>query len=154
MADSSIRHFHTKVVGVTQENEDGKSRQRILKSCKEMEQVVLLHDAENEYDEFAIEVRRTNGQQIGFLPSHTAESVAENIAAGFGYWAWIKNLTGGERSKKSRGANLLILEADAQATDADVQTYARNELGMKVGRSRSGCVLLFLGAVFLIVAAM
>jgi hypothetical protein len=74
MAD--IRAFHTKVAGITHQNDDGSERQRIASQCRPGEPLVLIPDPDNPHDENAIRVCRAYGEQLGFLNSELAPKVA------------------------------------------------------------------------------
>jgi hypothetical protein len=135
----SIRHFHTKATGVTMQNADGSSRQKVLGSCRPGEHVLMVHDPRNPYDANAIEIRRSSGAQVGFLPAHVAEDIVEGLARGVRYWAWIAEVTGGEGEKKHRGANLLVVYADSGPNDREIEAYARARLAEDPARPRGGC---------------
>ena len=119
----SIRHFHTKVVGVTHKNPNGKSRQSILKKCKPLELLELEHDDENPHDANAVRVCRGNGEQIGFLNARLASEVVCKAGRGYRYGAYVKNVTGGRGRTPTMGLNLLIVVADPGVGDADVQRF-------------------------------
>ena len=42
--DSKVRHFHTKVVGVSHENADGTDRQRVIRGCRLFDLKRLIRD--------------------------------------------------------------------------------------------------------------
>jgi len=46
-----VRHFFSKIVGVTYRNEDGSSRQTALKACRNGDQLGLLRDKGNKYSD-------------------------------------------------------------------------------------------------------
>ena len=104
--------FFTKIAGVTHDNDNGTSRQAILKRCLPDEQLQLIHDSSNPYDQNAIEVRRANGQQLGYLNADLAAELASAIRYGVPIFATIKNLTGGTRRNPTRGANIEIIIAE------------------------------------------
>ncbi len=67
--DSKVRHFHTKIVGVTHKNADGSNRQKIIRKCGVFETLVFDHEEDNPHDANAVRVCRQNGQQLGYLNS-------------------------------------------------------------------------------------
>ncbi|MEQ8471303.1 MAG: HIRAN domain-containing protein [Marinoscillum sp.] len=68
--------YESKVVGVSHSNQDGTSRQSIIKSeVKEEDALYLELDPDNEFDPNAIKVLSKNRNQIGFLKSDLAEKV-------------------------------------------------------------------------------
>jgi hypothetical protein len=66
------KEFVTKVRGVSHENPDGTSRQKILPKCKKSEIVRLVREPDNPYDPFAIGVYREKGEQIGYISKDIA----------------------------------------------------------------------------------
>jgi hypothetical protein len=45
-----LRDFHTKVAGVTQQNDDGTDRQAVIRRCRRGERVDLVPEPENPVD--------------------------------------------------------------------------------------------------------
>ncbi len=108
-ASPPTREFYTKVAGVSRNNVDGSSRQRIIADCNVGEAVELRRDPDNPHDFNAVAVlRRRTGEQLGFLPRETAADVARKMAKGERFSGEISDLTGGTRGKPTRGVNLLI----------------------------------------------
>lgn len=102
---SVVRDFHTKVVGVTFNNDDGSSRQAIIKNSKIGEDIIVKHLPTAEYPD-AIGVFNKKGQQLG----HLSQSVAAEIKNEFGYNPMsitISNITGG--GDYNYGCNLHII---------------------------------------------
>lgn len=56
-----------KIVGVTYNNEDGVSRQKILKHIDNYEKVYIVQEKDNQYDQYAISVFSKMGK-IGYIP--------------------------------------------------------------------------------------
>ena len=87
----------TKVVGVSKINDDGSSRQELIrKLIREDDPIRLEPEPDNAYDPHAVRVLSNHGHQIGYLPRETAERVAsaiENEATIHCRVAW----TGGEK---------------------------------------------------------
>lgn len=79
------KHFNTSVAGVSFENDNGSSRQRIIsKYCRVGDYVKLISEPDNKYDKNAIMVYLLNGQQIGYLKStfaYMANLKSDNLAA-------------------------------------------------------------------------
>ena len=107
--------FYSKVAGALQKNDDGSDRQAIIKKCSIGETLHLLPEPTNTHSKHAIRVVRQNGQQLGYLPDSTARSVTRHLKGGGAAWAAIKDLTGGERGKESRGVNLVVYQDDSSA---------------------------------------
>lgn len=122
-----IRHFFTKVVGVTHRNDDGTKRQKIIKRCRRREPVQLIHDVQNQYDPNAIMVCRVAGKQLGFLNAELAETVVQSAAKEQRYSAFVAAVTGGGWGQ-SYGMNLLILVADPATRQQDLLNEAKRVL--------------------------
>lgn len=100
-----IRDFHTKVVGVTFNNDDGSSRQAIIKACKPGDDIIFKPVPTAEYPD-AIGVFNKRGQQLG----HLSQGVAAEIKNEYGYnpmSVTVSNVTGG--GEYSYGCNLHII---------------------------------------------
>lgn len=72
----SVFVYESKVVGVSKDNEDGTSRQDIIKKeVAEEDPLRLLLEPENAYDQNAVKVLSKDGNQIGYLNRDLAEKV-------------------------------------------------------------------------------
>ncbi len=122
-----IRHFFTKVVGVTQNNADGTWRQMVVGECQPGEPLRLVADPGNAYDENAIKVLRKSGEQIGYLSKELAEELSAKILEGCMYVAAVARITeplhGGWH-----GCNLLIFEADSSVSAAELDAHAAAQI--------------------------
>lgn len=103
--------WHSKVAGVTYPNDDGTSRQAILKKCRVGEALTLSHEPMPE-SPYAVAVRRaSNGEQLGWLPVDTALHIAQKLQVGQRIDARISDLTGGGLiRKRTRGCNIELTE--------------------------------------------
>lgn len=133
---------HTKIRGVKHQNEDGTDRQEILSRCSEGETLYLYRDPDNPQDKNAVEVRRSNGEKLGYLSRSMAEDIAPKIDNGTEVRAQIKNLTGG--GKKSRGCNILVYTP---------WLYARKTPKVYSSGMGCGCLVAIVGIVLFIFAA-
>lgn len=100
-----IRDFNTKVVGVTFGNDDGSSRQAIIKNCKAGEDIIFKPVPTAEYPD-AIGVFNKRGQQLGHLNAELAAEM-KNKYPNNPMSVTINNITGG--GDKSYGCNLHII---------------------------------------------
>jgi hypothetical protein len=91
------------VVGEAQRNRDGSDRQRIIRECKVGDQIRLVREANNPYDENAVALLTARGRQIGYLERETAEDVAALMDDGAHPTAVIAKILGGTREKPHRG---------------------------------------------------
>lgn len=97
-----VKTIHTKVVGVTFQNDDGSDRQEILSYCFFGDQLELrpfVYDGAPAYAVF------DGGEQIGNIPADTAQ-VIHDQAAGLVIRAEIAEITGGDGRKY--GCNILV----------------------------------------------
>jgi hypothetical protein len=107
-SDSFEAECWTKVVGVTQKNDDGSHRQAIIARCKKRERLVIEHEPSNKYSptRSAMRVLRENGDQLGYLSEDLAVDVRKKLKAGKMVWAVVERKTGGTDAKPVRGVNI------------------------------------------------
>lgn len=98
-------HFLLKVVGESFNNDDGTSRQAIIRRCQEGETIKLVRDPDNKYDPNAIKVCRMNGELIGFLSRDDNFRLLKNLDD---YTVEIASINGGVRGKPTRGVVLRL----------------------------------------------
>lgn len=89
------RTLHTKVVGVTKQNEDGKNIQDILKDLYDGCDLTLKRDPKNPYDPNAIKVY-ADGEHIGYINRDLARDLAKSMDSGRTVEASIDEITGGK----------------------------------------------------------
>jgi hypothetical protein len=118
-----VRHFFTKVVGVTHPNKDGSDRQAIIGRCRRLESLELDHEDDNPYDPNAVAACRLNGEQIGYLSRELASEIVCNSNKGNVYAAFVANITGGTDGCRTRGVNVLIIVGDPGVTADLMQAY-------------------------------
>lgn len=119
-----IRHQFTKVAGVTFSNDDGTDRQFILSNCQAGEQLILRHDPLNEHSECAIEVRRTTGEQIGYVPEWLTQEVRAIAESGYRILAVLKEIAGEADNESNLRAKIILLYIQTDVTDDEVTAYA------------------------------
>ena len=104
-----LKSFYTKVVGVTRENEDGTSRQKIIGRLKAGDKAALRREPDNRYDPNAVAVCTASGEQIGYLSREVAAEIAPLLDQGTRVDAEVSSLTGGGLLyKRTRGVNLKL----------------------------------------------
>jgi hypothetical protein len=99
--------IRTKVVGVTFENDDGSSRQEVIENCIEGEEIILVHAPSKRFPE-ALEVHRTNNEQLGHINAELAHDLLQKFNAGYNYAASILEVTGGDEDRPTYGCNIEI----------------------------------------------
>jgi hypothetical protein len=113
----SNKSFKSKIAGVIHKNPDGSDRQVYIKNyCKPNSNLILKRELENPYDSHAISVwvkhkawmRPAKEYQIGYLNRSVAKTVAEHVDPGGTAKVRITNITGGTKSKETRGVNIEI----------------------------------------------
>ena len=119
-----LRHNFNKVAGVTFPNDDGSERQEIIRRCKTGETLVLRHDPDNAYSDFAVQVLRQNGEQLGHAPEYLAEWICKELSAGYSVVGVICDITGGTKDKPIRGVNFLTAFAATGVTYEELKAYA------------------------------
>ena len=98
--------------------------------CDPGEELSLYHDAHNLFSPHAIEVRRANGAQLGFLTDELGEQLLRQTSRGYVYRVFIAEVTGDTPERPICGVNVLVVIASPKASPLDVLTY--------VNRIRSG----------------
>lgn len=71
-----IRTFLVGVRGESYNNDDGASRQDIIRRMRANESVQLQADPTNPHDRWAVKVLTQSGEQIGWLPSDARDADA------------------------------------------------------------------------------
>ena len=70
-----------KVVGVSFNNDDGTSRQKLLSKVNKVSEITLVREPNNTYDSGAVAVY-ADGKQVGYLGTHYASLIAPKLDAG------------------------------------------------------------------------
>jgi len=94
--------FYTKLSGVTFENEDGESRQNLIRNCRQGDELLLIREPDNKFDSNAIAVYTSGGflkkrKAIGWLSADLAERYSVYLDKGGIMKAKISAITGGQR---------------------------------------------------------
>ncbi|MFL5327618.1 MAG: HIRAN domain-containing protein [Gemmataceae bacterium] len=55
----------------------------MLSRCKKGEQLILQHEPNNKYSDFATRVLRINSEQLGHAPEYLAERIFEETSSGY-----------------------------------------------------------------------
>lgn len=105
--DDALDTFFCAVVGESFRNDDGSSRQEIIRAhARPGVQAHLERDTENEFDSNAIAVY-VNDQQIGYLKAEVAARHAAKLDTGrYALYAVVATVNGGTPSKPSFGVTL------------------------------------------------
>lgn len=121
-----LRHIFAKVAGVTFPNNDGSARQQIIARCRIGEHLILRHDPDNGFSPFAIDVLRTNGEQLGHAPEYLAENICEELEDGYKVFGVLKDLTGGTGDKRTRGVNFIVFFVAQDVPREEVTRYIKS----------------------------
>jgi len=103
----SKRHFTAQVHGIEHRNDDGSSRQAIIRRCAVGEQLSLVPDPGNKYDPDAIAIVRKNGEQLGYWSGGDAR-MADELAAGKKFIVTIDEIYPFEEDSKKHGVRLRV----------------------------------------------
>lgn len=102
------RVIKTKVRGVTFHNNDGISRQKVLKELRKGEKLILKHSPIPGYPN-AVSVSSKSGKQLGYLSDELSGEISKELRAGKKVTCKVLNKTGGGLiKKKTRGCNIKI----------------------------------------------
>jgi hypothetical protein len=144
-----INTIRSKVAGVTFHNDDGSSRQRIIrKFCRDRKSLYVLPEPNNPYSKNAIGlwVRGTRlivfpaRYQVGYVNDELAAELTRFIHNGWGISARILEVTGGGWFRKpTRGVNIEITLEPVECAESDEkpQTLRRTRLPQAAGPSES-----------------
>lgn len=110
------RTFLVGVRGESYDNDDGSSRQELIRRLRKHNRVVLVPDPTNPHDRWAVKVLNEAGEQLGWLPSDArdadtllrGEPISAVVHAVTGGTNWLNRLLG----KKSVGLVLRITKDD------------------------------------------
>ena len=100
-----IKDFHTKVVGVTFNNENGTSRQTIIKACKPGDDVIFKPTPTKEYPD-SVGVFNAIGKQLGNLNAELASELKNQYSKN-PMSVTVSNVTGG--GDYNYGCNLHVV---------------------------------------------
>jgi hypothetical protein len=106
--------FLVGVTGESQVNNDGTSRQELIKRLRAGDQVKLIPDPTNPHDRWAVRVLTDDGQQIGWLPSDARD--AGPLLKGEPVTATVHAIRGGTEDKPFFGVVLEITKGDPDWT--------------------------------------
>lgn len=104
------RTIRTKIRGVSECNDDGTSRQSLIRGCRAGEVLIARREPWNRYDKNAIAVVTASGEQLGYLSSDLAEQLAPLADAQVEFAIRIAEITGGGTwfTPQHRGVNIEI----------------------------------------------
>lgn len=117
-----VRHFYTKVVGVTFQNDDGSDRQAIIARCSPFETLVAEHE-DNPHDPNAMRVCTQGGDQIGHLSREVAADLRRKMQRDFNCAVIATQITGGTARRPTLGVNVLVLVAKPGVSQDEIQEY-------------------------------
>jgi len=137
-----LRHFFTKVVGVTFANRDGTKRQHVFSRCRRFERLLVAREEDNPVDPNAVWVRRLNGEQLGYLERQLAAEIAPRLRRGWQYAALIKAIVGGEPSAPTLGVVIALIVAAPHVTESRIGEYINRVIfAIQAEEEGSACVL-------------
>ncbi len=102
--------LYSTVKGVSFNNQDGSSRQEIVRKCQVGEILLLLRDPDNPYSATGttIKVVRQTGEIVGHVQSEISQILADQMDRGAHAEARVTMLTGGTPGRATLGVNIII----------------------------------------------
>ncbi len=107
-----LRRFTTRVSGVSFDNPDGTSRQRILQKLRPGDMTGLIRMPDHPDDPNAIAVVFRDRGMLGFIPAHISERLADQLDSGLVGFARVVEITGGTADKPTLGCAVEVLLYD------------------------------------------
>jgi len=148
--DQPIKHFHSKLAGVSHKNANGTSRQKNISKIVDGDSLELRPEPDNPHDDEAIAVYHS-GRQIGYLGAQVAHQIATQSRTGWRFDAFVAGVTGG--SGKTRGVNIVVIRSRNNTSTVDVNKYIQaNGLKPKAAGG-NGCALIIATIVGLVIMA-
>jgi hypothetical protein len=102
----ALREFFTQVHGINHKNDDGSSRQEIIRRCREGEEVQLVPEPTNRYDANAVKICRLNGEQLGYWQADGR--IAHDLAIGWTYRVTIDEIYPYQEDSRKHGVRLRV----------------------------------------------
>ena len=100
------RQFVAQVHGINHKNDDGSSRQEIIKRCREGEELILVPEPTNKYDHDAVKICRKNGEQLGYWEGNGR--MGRDLAAGWTYRVTIDEIYPFQENRRKHGVRLRV----------------------------------------------
>ncbi len=117
MIPKGLQAYFCSVAGESFDNDDGSSRQAILRSCRAGDGVTIEHEPHNPYDKYALRVLVDGRGQVGHIPRDQNRDLLRRSSLGWRYRAALAAVTGGTFEKPHRGATLYVVETDPDTPD-------------------------------------
>jgi len=105
-SSSGNRIFYAQVHGINHKNDDGSSRQQIIKDCHEGEELVLVPEPDNPVDPDAVKICRKNGEQLGYWEGDGR--MANDLAIGWTYKVTIDEIYKFKENVRKHGVRLRV----------------------------------------------
>lgn len=127
----SIKHFYSKIAGISRQNSDGTSRQAIAAQCEVGEGLYFEHEPDNPVDPNAIKLSRLSGEQLGYLRADYAERLIREAERGYQYVINVTDITGGGPGRNF-GINIMVIVATPGVSQDEIQEFARKAFAGEV----------------------
>lgn len=89
VAEHGGKWFYSRVAGVSYPNEDGTSRQKVIRTLTVWQELILERQPEHKLYPYAVRVLVAEGRQIGYVESRAASDVGPSMAAGKQWKAYV-----------------------------------------------------------------
>jgi len=121
-----VNHRSVNVAGVSYNNRDGTSRQRIILRCSAGELLRLKAEDDNPVDPNAVAVIRLNGEQLGYLHREDAAEVRKGSQEGLLYAGIINKILNDSVKGHCLGVGLTLVYAQSTADPDIIKKHIAN----------------------------
>lgn len=127
-----IRHFFTKVAGVTHKNDDGSSRQEAISGVRVPgEMLQLVHDEFTEHSDHAIGVH-SGIDQLGYLPDGMAKRFLADVRNGQRFCAFAWERTEFDDSDRVGLKLMIVVVTGGDVSNEALSRYLKQTLDFDV----------------------
>lgn len=102
------KNYTIGIVGESKKNQDGSSRQAIIKRCHDGQLIRLVPEPSNPYDPAAIFVCTEHGEGLGYISREHNEWIGKKIAQGQLLDSRIYAVIGGDKERRNVGILLSL----------------------------------------------
>ncbi len=121
-----VNHRSVNLAGVSYNNRDGTSRQRIILGCSAGELLRIKAEDDNPFDPNAVAVIRLNGEQLGYLHREDAAEVRKGSQEGWLYAAIINKILNDNVKGHCLGVGLILVYARSTADPDIIKKHIAN----------------------------
>ncbi|HEY3244520.1 MAG TPA: HIRAN domain-containing protein [Phycisphaerae bacterium] len=116
-----IDHNQLSVAGESHDNDDGTSRQAIIRNCALGEELKFEREPQNPYDKNAVRVLRQTGEQIGYLFREDARRVTRLAKKNYKFGGFVSFI--GNAENGMLGLCIELVEASPDEPESRIDPY-------------------------------